>query len=210
MTRFTPAALLLGVALTACQPSADVPADNLASEMDNAINVADNGADPPRSILRPEVASGVDTPQIEPADALIGFGASPMALDDAAKVALDTLMISPAMQAGGLVTLRGHSDSHGNDGDNRVASRIRAEKVRDYLIARGLDKRRITIVALGEARPVAPNATEDGKDDPEGRAKNRRVEAHVALPTVMVPPPVVANQSDPTEQQASTAGTAKP
>lgn len=210
MTRFAPAALMLGVALTACQPPADAPADNAVGETDNAINVADNGTEPQRSILRPEVVPDVETPQIKPADALIGFGTSPMALDGAAKAALDTLLASPAMQSGGPITLRGHSDSHGNDGDNRVASRIRAEKVRDYLIAKGVDKGRIGIVALGEARPIAPNAAEDGRDNPEGRAKNRRVEAHVALPTIMVPPPVIANQSDAAKQGAETAGAAKP
>ncbi|XQD08713.1 hypothetical protein ACM720_02655 [Neisseria sp. LNP16475] len=29
---------------------------------------------------------------------------------------------------------------------------------------------------LGAANPVAPNANDDGSDNPEGRAKNRRVE----------------------------------
>ena len=32
------------------------------------------------------------------------------------------------------------------------------------------------IKGLGKARPVAPNQTTDGRDDPEGRQKNRRVE----------------------------------
>jgi photosystem I P700 chlorophyll a apoprotein A2 len=31
----------------------------------------------------------------------------------------------------------------------------------------------------GEKKPIAPNARPDGKDDPEGRRKNRRVEITV-------------------------------
>lgn len=202
MTRFAPAAIILSAALAACQPPTDGSSADAANAADNganfmAANAADNGAEPQRSILRPEVVPEAETPTIEAADAVIGFGASPMALDDDARAALDTLLATPAMQANGPIALRGHSDSRGNDGDNIVASRIRAEKIRDYLVAKGVDKARISIVALGEARPVAPNATEDGKDYPEGRAKNRRVEVHVALPTVMVPPPVLANQAEP-------------
>ena len=31
-------------------------------------------------------------------------------------------------------------------------------------------------IGLGETQPVAPNEKEDGSDNPEGRAQNRRVE----------------------------------
>ncbi|MFC3442920.1 OmpA family protein [Sphingobium rhizovicinum] len=191
MTRSTPALLLLG-ALAACQPPAEKEAANVADNGANmlAANEADNVAEPQRSILRPEVIDQPEEPKIKPVDGVISFGPSPMALDDAAKAAIDALLASPAAREGGPITLRGHSDSRGNDGDNKVASRIRAEKVRDYLVEKGVPKDRITLVALGEARPIAPNAKEDGSDDPEGRAKNRRVEVHVALPTVLVPPPV--------------------
>jgi OOP family OmpA-OmpF porin len=197
MRRSAPAALLL-CALAACQPPADKSGDN---EVDNSANVtaaneADNDAEPQRSILRPEVIEQSEEPKIEPLDVVIGFGQSAMALDDTAKAALDTLLATPAIKAGGPISLRGHSDSRGSDGDNKVASRIRAEKVRDYLVEKGVAKDRITLVALGEARPIAPNAKEDGSDDPEGRAKNRRVEVHVALPTVVVPPPVEPNPAE--------------
>jgi hypothetical protein len=44
-----------------------------------------------------------------------------------------------------------------------------AEAVR-ALVGAGVDKRRITTFGMGQAQPVAPNTTE------EGRAKNRRVD----------------------------------
>lgn len=190
MRRLAPTPLLL-CALAACHAPTDKDAGEIADAA-NAIeaNAADNIVEPQRSILRPEVIDKPDVPAIEPADAVIGFGQAPMALDDAARSALDRLLATPAMKAGGPVTLRGHSDSRGSDGDNRVASRIRGALVRDYLVEKGVARGRISLVALGETRPIAPNGREDGSDDPEGRAKNRRVEVHVALPAVIVPPPV--------------------
>ena len=196
MTRLAPVVLLC--TLAACQPP---EADKMANEADaagNAANMAaanesDNADEPQRSILRPEVIEPEEPPKIEPAKAVIGFGATPMKLDDAATAALDAVMDTPAFKAGGPIILRGHSDSRGADGDNKVASRIRAELARDYLVKKGVAEDRISVIAIGEGRPIAPNAKEDGSDDPEGQAKNRRVEVTVALPTVVVPPPIEPN-----------------
>lgn len=158
---------------------------NVAGKAGNSTmseNVAENAAEPPRSILRPEVVEKEEAPKIQPIDMMVDFGASPLKLDDAGRKVIDTLLATPTAKAGGAITLFGHSDSRGSDGDNKVASRIRAELVRDYLVETGVAKDRITVVALGEGRPVAPNVKEDGSDDPEGRAKNRRVEIMVAAP----------------------------
>jgi outer membrane protein OmpA-like peptidoglycan-associated protein len=51
-----------------------------------------------------------------------------------------------------------------------VLSQRRAEAVRDALVGAGVDAKRITTFGMGQAQPVAPNTTE------EGRAKNRRVD----------------------------------
>ena len=196
MTRLVPAALIL--CLAACKPPAGKEEANAIDAVNDAANAtvsaneADNAAQPPRSILRPEVVEPEERPVIAPAETVIGFGASPLRLDEAAKVALDALLATPAMRAGGPITLRGHSDSRGSDGDNKVASRIRAERVRDYLVEKGVAKDRIALIALGETRPTAPNAKEDGSDDPEGRASNRRVEI-----TVAPPPPAAPEQPAP-------------
>ena len=197
MSKLAPTALLLCASLAACQPPAGQEAANNAIADNNvANNGADNMVEPQRSILRPEVVPTVEEPKIEPEELLIGFGALSLQLDDGAKAALDALMTTPAMQAGGAVALRGHSDSLGTDGDNRVTSRRRAERVRDYLVEKGVVAERITLVALGETRPIAPNAKEDGSDDPEGRAKNRRVEVRVTPPPVVIPLAVPVDAPD--------------
>src|SRR5690606_8420987 len=69
-----------------------------------------------------------------------------------------------------LVDVYGHTDSTGSDAHNLDLSERRALAVATYLNAQGIDPRRFSIVGYGESRPIATNATA------EGRALNRRVE----------------------------------
>jgi OOP family OmpA-OmpF porin len=75
------------------------------------------------------------------------------------------------------VLLEGHADAIGTKEYNLVLSRRRADTVARELIEQGVHRKRITVEAYGESRPVAPNTEPDGSDNPTGRAKNRRVEA---------------------------------
>lgn len=63
----------------------------------------------------------------------------------------------------------GHTDDRGSANHNRRLSRRRAEAVRAWLVAAGIDSAALSARGYGEARPVASNATETG------RAANRRV-----------------------------------
>jgi len=70
--------------------------------------------------------------------------------------------------------LEGHTDSVGTDAYNQRLSERRANAVRKVLVDEyGVGGDRVNAVGYGESRPVADNATE------EGRAINRRVEAEV-------------------------------
>jgi chemotaxis protein MotB len=53
---------------------------------------------------------------------------------------------------------------------NQDLSEKRAEAVRDFLVSQGLSPDLVTAKGFGEANPIAPNTT------PQGRAQNRRVE----------------------------------
>ena len=66
--------------------------------------------------------------------------------------------------------VEGHTDSVGSEATNEELSNRRAQTVRDYLIDRGVPAEKIRAVGYGKSRPVADNATA------EGRANNRRVE----------------------------------
>ncbi len=68
------------------------------------------------------------------------------------------------------IVVEGHTDSQGPDAFNRDLSQRRAENVRDYLVSHGIAPERVMARGFGPDRPVADNAS------PEGRADNRRVE----------------------------------
>jgi outer membrane protein OmpA-like peptidoglycan-associated protein len=69
------------------------------------------------------------------------------------------------------IRIEGHTDATGDDASNLKLSEQRASAVRAYLQqSHGIDGGRLEAAGLGETRPVADNAT------PEGRQNNRRVE----------------------------------
>ncbi len=170
--------------LAGCSPGGGGGANTSVPGNEAAGLISESIAEPPaKSILRPEVAPPEpEVPALEPLHLVIGFGDTGSRLDEAATQALDTIITDPVMQAGGAITLRGHSDTRGSDGDNLLMSRKRAEAVRDYLAGKGVNADRITVIAMGEAAPLVPNLHPDGSDDPDARARNRRVEMEVALP----------------------------
>lgn len=69
-----------------------------------------------------------------------------------------------------IIEVAGHTDSTGSAQLNQSLSERRAQAVASYLVSRGLDAKRILTVGAGPSRPIASNAT------PEGRQQNRRVE----------------------------------
>lgn len=68
------------------------------------------------------------------------------------------------------VSIEGHTDSVGSQSYNLELSARRADAVRDFLMAQGVEAGRINTVGYGKAYPVASNDTE------AGRQQNRRVE----------------------------------
>ena len=72
-----------------------------------------------------------------------------------------------------LLEINGHTDNQGNATKNLYLSQKRSEKVKAYLVAKGIDESRLTAKGYGATVPVADNKTA------AGRAKNRRVEFKV-------------------------------
>jgi len=66
--------------------------------------------------------------------------------------------------------LDGHASAEGTDAYNVQLSLDRANAVKTYLVNSGVDAKRVSTAGYGETRPIASNATE------EGRIANRRVE----------------------------------
>ena len=75
------------------------------------------------------------------------------------------------------MTIVGHTDAVGDDAANRDLSMRRARAVQRWLEERvGGAMPAVVVEGRGEAEPIAANALPDGRDNPEGRARNRRVE----------------------------------
>jgi outer membrane protein OmpA-like peptidoglycan-associated protein len=88
------------------------------------------------------------------------------------------VLLEPEIAAGGKhrVIVEGHTDGVGTDAYNMRLSEQRARAVRDWLVQRGVVPADTEIKGFGKTRPVASNQTINGRDNPEGRQKNRRVE----------------------------------
>jgi outer membrane protein OmpA-like peptidoglycan-associated protein len=78
----------------------------------------------------------------------------------------DTLSRYPETQ----IVVKGHTDSSGSETVNQALSERRADSVRNFLVAEGVDPSRVTSVGLGESYPLVSN------DTAAGRQQNRRVE----------------------------------
>ena len=72
----------------------------------------------------------------------------------------------------GRVEISGHTDSTGPIDHNLELSRMRAETVERYFVAKGFDADRFEVVGYGPTRPIASNASA------EGQQMNRRTEFH--------------------------------
>jgi outer membrane protein OmpA-like peptidoglycan-associated protein len=71
------------------------------------------------------------------------------------------------------ISVDGYTDNQGGAGANKRLSESRAKTVADKMAAGGVAADRIVTAGHGPEKPVADNAT------PEGREKNRRIEVTV-------------------------------
>ncbi|HNW78952.1 MAG TPA: OmpA family protein [Candidatus Competibacteraceae bacterium] len=73
------------------------------------------------------------------------------------------------------ILIVGHTDGKGTEAYNYRLGQRRADSVAQYMISRGIPASLITTQSRGKLDPVAPNTLPNGKDNPAGRALNRRV-----------------------------------
>jgi outer membrane protein OmpA-like peptidoglycan-associated protein len=88
---------------------------------------------------------------------------------------LDAVVEFMAHKKNARVEISGHTDNVGNAKANKTLSGQRAQACRNYIVSKGIDKKRLTAIGFGDERPIAPNDTD------EGRQKNRRIEAKELL-----------------------------
>ncbi len=143
---------------------------------------------PKPAAVTPPAAPAAATPAVTPpaaptaekitfaADAFFDFDKSTLKPEGKAK--LDDLVSKLGAINLEVIIAVGHTDSIGSVAYNQKLSVRRAESVKAYLVSKGVEANRIYTEGKGKSQPIAPN-TINGKDNPAGRAKNRRVEIEV-------------------------------
>ena len=100
----------------------------------------------------------------------VSFGTGSARLQPGSYVELDSiakvLLANPNLR----VEIGGHTDNAGSPADNQHLSTLRAEAVRNYLIAKGVPFQQVVARGYGATMPRT------GDNSPQGRALNRRVE----------------------------------
>lgn len=186
--------MLCCIAIAACARSADLvrapdPRASLAATTTPTIVDADGDGiadDQDRCPTEPETKNGYadedgcadDIPLCEfrdfnPPFASVEFPTGGHTLDADAIEVLERLVRVLQNYPEIKLKISGHTDNRGSLATNQAISLERAEVVRDYLIERGIDPARLTVVGRGGTEPIASN------HDEAGRASNRRVDFEI-------------------------------
>ena len=164
-------ALLAGLALAACETT---PEDTGTAQGSGTTGAGDGAAS--SSVTSSELASrtpagarpGTQEDLVVNVGDRVFFALDSHQLRPEARATLekqaDWLRQNPAVS----VTVEGHADERGTREYNLALGERRANAVRDYLVALGINGNRVKTVSLGKERPVDPRSTE------EAWAKNRR------------------------------------
>ena len=103
----------------------------------------------------------------------------PEAKNRLVKVAQTINLIQNAMY----ISVIGHTDSSAPAAkakmDNWSLSVLRASEVAKFMMAQGVDTKKLRVEGRGSAEPILPEKTADGRPIPENMKRNRRIEIEV-------------------------------
>jgi outer membrane protein OmpA-like peptidoglycan-associated protein len=184
MRRLT--AIALVVWATACAPKSQ-PVEPVPVNVPEA---------PPRDVTGPNrdlvgefARRGIDAREAEegvviylPMVYLFAFNSTTVEADAKKQLAQIADLLNAESLQGRRIIVEGHADAIGTQAYNLALSEKRAEAVITELASAGVDKARLAKRAFGKERPLEPNKRADGTDNPEGRARNRRVALLVENP----------------------------
>ncbi|MEM8908367.1 MAG: OmpA family protein, partial [Bacteroidota bacterium] len=118
------------------------------------------------------IYSNISTENLYFRNLFFGFNESKLRLATQKKLddLYQILHYNPSLRA----HIVGHTDAKGSAIYNVKLSKRRARMVRNYLVAKGIHAKRLSVTVYGESAPLAINRNWDGADSPEGRKYNRR------------------------------------
>jgi len=108
------------------------------------------------------------------ANRIVEFDSGKATLTPTGQAILDQMAAAIQKLQGRKIEIIGHTDNQGLKAANQSLSQARAEAVKTYFTGTGLSADTFTTLGQGSDRPVASNAT------PDGRARNRRIEFRIA------------------------------
>ena len=159
-------------------PAAEAPAPAPEAERPSAPPAAPAPAPPPSRTAPPAVSNNpvVSNNEVQRsidaliADRVVEFQPGSNRLTSRGLALVDEIAALLVRFPDARVEVAGHTDSQGTSRNNLTLSQRRAETVRRRLISSGVAESRLTANGYGEDRPIADNATS------QGRLRNRRVE----------------------------------
>lgn len=142
--------------------------DRLGAEADYRVDVTyDRRLDPALNIPTPAQCGARLNAVL--ADEKISFPPGEAVIESSKQAPLDALARILRTCDFAAFEVEGHTDSQGRESMNQDLSQDRADAVRMALVERGIPPSQLTAVGYGEARPIADNGTE------AGRESNRRI-----------------------------------
>jgi len=156
--------------VTTPEPATVPAAADIDSDGDGVFDSKDQCPDTPKGLKVDAVGCIIEQTVVLRA---VNFDFGSDRLTSEAKGTLDLLARSMALQKALTIEIAGHTDSLGPQSFNLLLSQKRANAVKEYLVAHGVEAERLNAEGYGEFNPIANNNTE------AGRAENRRVEFKV-------------------------------
>lgn len=112
---------------------------------------------------------------------LVYFDFDKSKLKQRGKEQLDSLAAALAAVPGATIQVSGHTDGLGAEAYNLQLGERRAKAVKSYLVSKGITAERISFESFGKCCPVELELI-NGRDNPDGRARNRRALINVTRP----------------------------
>ncbi|TDC82390.1 OmpA family protein [Micromonospora sp. KC606] len=125
---------------------------------------------------RETLSSSAQTSVALRSDILFDFGKATLTAKAHTLVAEAAKEITDGADPSRPISVVGHTDGKGSPSDNQKLSEQRAQAVEAQLRAALGGGWQFTVSGKGESEPLAEERKPDGSDDPQGRARNRRVE----------------------------------